>query len=55
MAVVAKLTPHAHAIEAYYSLMAEKASLGDVLPQLAVLLGMAVLFAAIASRRFRFE
>lgn len=55
MAVVAKLTPHAHAIEAYFSLMAEKASLIDVLPQVGVLLAMAVLFAGIAAWRFRFD
>ena len=55
MAFVAQLTPHSHAIEAYYRLMAEKADLGDILPQLAVLLGMALLFGAIAAHRFRFE
>ncbi|MCU0519555.1 MAG: ABC transporter permease [Anaerolineae bacterium] len=55
MATVAQLTPHAHAIEAYYRLMAEKGTLVDILPQLAVLLGMALLFGAIAARRFRFE
>ena len=55
MAIIAQLTPHSHAIEAFYRLMAEQASLLDVLPQLAVLLGMALLFGAIAVRRFRFE
>ncbi|MFO7623080.1 MAG: ABC transporter permease [Anaerolineales bacterium] len=55
MAIIAQLTPHSHAIEAFYRLMAEQASLLDVLPQLAILLGMALLFGAIAARRFRFE
>jgi ABC-2 type transport system permease protein len=55
MAVVAQLTPHSHAVEAFYRLMGEQDNLVDVLPQMAVLLGMAVLFAAIAARRFRFE
>jgi ABC-2 type transport system permease protein len=55
MAIIAQLTPHSHAIEAYYRLMGEQAGLLDILPQLAVLLGMAVLFSAIAVRRFRFE
>jgi ABC-2 type transport system permease protein len=55
MAIVARLTPHSHAIEAFYSLMGEQATLLDILPQLAVLLGMAVLFGAIAVWRFRFE
>jgi ABC-2 type transport system permease protein len=55
MAFIAQLTPHAHAVEAYYRLLAEKGTLVDVLPQLGVLLGMAVLFGAVAARRFRFE
>jgi ABC-2 type transport system permease protein len=55
MAIVARLTPHSHAIEAFYRLMGEQATLLDILPQLAVLLGMAVLFGAIAVWRFRFE
>lgn len=55
MAIVAQLTPHSHAIEAFYRMMAEKGSLVDILPQLGILLGMALLFGAIAARRFRFE
>jgi ABC-2 type transport system permease protein len=55
MAIIAQLTPHSHAIEAYYRLMGEQAGLLDILPQLAVLTGMALLFGAIAVRRFRFE
>jgi ABC-2 type transport system permease protein len=55
MATLAQLTPHAHAVEAYYRLMGEQAGLVDVVPQLAILLGMAVVYAAIAARRFRFE
>jgi ABC-2 type transport system permease protein len=55
MAILAQLTPHAHAVEAYYRLMGEQAGLVDVLPQLAILLGMAAVYAAIAARRFRFE
>ncbi len=55
MATIAKLTPHAHAVEAYYRLMGEQAGLVDILPQMAILLGMAALFAAIAARRFRFD
>jgi len=55
MAIVAQLTPHSHAIEAFYRLLAEKGSLVDILPQLGILLGMALLFSAIAARRFRFE
>jgi hypothetical protein len=55
MAIVAQLTPHAHAIEGCYRLMAEKGSLVNVLPQLGILLGMAVLLGVVAARRFRYE
>ena len=33
---MARLTPHAHAVEAYYRLMAEKATFADILPQLGI-------------------
>ncbi len=52
---ITKLTPHAHAVEGYYSLMAENATLGQILPEIGILLGMGLLFFAIATWRFRFE
>ncbi len=52
---VSKLTPHAHAIEGYYKLMAENATFVDLLPEMGILLAMAVLFFVVAMRRFRFE
>jgi ABC-2 type transport system permease protein len=55
MAVLSRFTPHAHAIEAYYSLMAENAPLVDILPQLGILAGMGVVFFLVAMWRFRFE
>lgn len=55
MGVLAKLTPHAHAVEGYYSLMAENATLTQVLPEVGILLAMAVVFFLIAMRRFEFE
>ena len=55
MSAIARFTPHAHAIEAYYRLMAEKATFADILPQLGILLGMVVLFSLIAAWRFKFE
>jgi len=54
MGVVTKLTPHAHAVEGYYRLMAENASFSQILPQLGVLLAMALGFVLIARWRFRF-
>ena len=52
--VLSKLTPHAHAVEGFYSLMAERAALVQVLPQAGILLGMGVVYAAIAAWRFKF-
>ncbi len=54
MSVVARLTPHGNAVDAYYSLMAEKAGMLQILPELAVLLAMGVAFFLIAVWRFRF-
>ena len=52
---LAKFTPHAHALEGYYSVMAENAGFTQILPQLAVLLVMGLVFTLIAIWRFRFE
>lgn len=55
MSVLSRLTPHAHAVEGYYSLMAENATLTQVLPEIGILLAMAVVFFLIAMWRFEFE
>jgi ABC-2 type transport system permease protein len=52
---LSRLTPQAHAVEAYFSVMAENATLTQVLPQVGILLAMAAVFFVIAARRFRFE
>ena len=48
MSVIARLTPHAHAVEGYYKLMAEEAPLAQVLPEIGFLLLMAAVFFGIA-------
>ncbi len=53
--ILSKFTPHAHALEGYYSVMAENASLIQILPQLGFLLLMGLVFFLIAVWRFRFE
>jgi ABC-2 type transport system permease protein len=53
--VLVDLTPHAYAVEGYYSLMAENATLGQILPEIGILLAMSVVFFLIAVRRFKFE
>jgi ABC-2 type transport system permease protein len=52
---LSRLTPHAHALDAYLKLMAEGGGVGDVLPNIAALLGFAVVFFAAAMWRFKFE
>jgi len=55
MATLSKLTPHAHAVEGYYRLMAENGTLINVLPQMGILLAFGVVFFLIAVWRFKFE
>lgn len=55
LGVVSRLTPNAHALEGYRRLMVEGAAAAQVLPQVAVLLGMAAVFFVFALWRFRFE
>lgn len=55
MGIISRLTPHAHALEAFQRLMNEGAGLLNILPQVAILLGMALLYFLVAIWRFRFE
>jgi ABC-2 type transport system permease protein len=55
ISILARFVPHANAIEAYYKLIAENASLVDILPEIGILLGMIVIFLLIAVRRFKFQ
>jgi len=55
MGLLAKFTPHAHASEAYYRLMAENGTLANILPQIGILLAMGIVFFLIAVWRFKFE
>ncbi len=52
---LSKFTPHAHALEGYYSVMAENAGISQILPQLGILLVMGLVFFLVAVWRFRFE
>jgi ABC-2 type transport system permease protein len=55
MSLLAQLTPHAHAVEGYYSLMAENATLVQIPPQVGILLAMGAVFFLIAVWRFKFD
>jgi linearmycin/streptolysin S transport system permease protein len=53
MQAVAHITPHAWANEAFYELIGADASLRDILPEVAALLGYAAVILALASWRLR--
>ncbi len=53
--ILASLTPQGHAVNAYYSVISENATLVQVLPSLGILLAMCIAFYAIAVWRFKFE
>jgi ABC-2 type transport system permease protein len=55
MGTLANLTPHAYALEGYYSLMAENATLVNVLPQIGIVLAFGAVFFLVAVWRFKFE
>jgi len=55
MGLLARLTPQAHGVEAFYRVMAEDGTLGQILPQIGILLAMGLAFFLIARWRFRFE
>jgi ABC-2 type transport system permease protein len=55
LGILARFTPHAHAVMGYVKLMTEGAGLLGVLPNIGVLLGMAVAFFSVSVWRFRFE
>jgi ABC-2 type transport system permease protein len=55
MAMISRVVPHANAIEGYYKLTAENASLVDILPEIGILLGMMLVFLFFAVRRLKFQ
>jgi len=55
MGTISKVIPHSHAVEGYYRLMAENSGFVQVIPQIAILVGMGVIFFMIALWRFRFD
>jgi len=55
MSILSRITPHANAVEGYYSLIAENATLIDILPEIGILIGMGLVFFLIAMRRFKFQ
>jgi len=55
MGTISKVIPHRHAVEGYYRLMAENSGFVQVIPQIAILVGMGVIFFMIALWRFRFD
>jgi ABC-2 type transport system permease protein len=54
LGVLARLTPHAHALEGYVRIMAEGGGVVDVLVPVGILLAMSAIFYALAFWRFRY-
>jgi ABC-2 type transport system permease protein len=55
LGVASRLTPHAHALEAYRRLMLEGGGVIDVLPQVGIVIGMSALFFLVARWRFQLD
>lgn len=55
ISMISKLTPQAHALNGYDLLLVQDASLVEVLPEVGILLGFALLFLLLATWKFRFE
>jgi ABC-2 type transport system permease protein len=52
---ISQLTPHAHALDGYLELILKGAGLVDIVPNILVLLGFAVVFFMVAIWRFKFD
>lgn len=55
LGTLSNLTPQAHALKGYDLLLVQNASLVEVLPEIGILLGFALLFLLLATWRFKFE
>ncbi|MGD8753650.1 MAG: ABC transporter permease [Anaerolineales bacterium] len=55
ISILARLTPHAHALEGYLKVMADDAGFVQILPEMGILLAFGVAFYAIATWRLRFD
>jgi ABC-2 type transport system permease protein len=55
ISVISKFTPHAHAVEGYYRVMAENAGLAQVWIEVLILIAIGIIFSLLATWRFKFE
>jgi ABC-2 type transport system permease protein len=55
LGTLSKFVPHSYALDAYRVLMIEGGTTADVLPQIAILLGFALVFFTIGVWRFKYE
>ena len=53
--ILSKLTPHAHALQAYRGIMVDNASFSQILPSLGILAAFAAVFFGLTVWRFKFE
>jgi ABC-2 type transport system permease protein len=55
VATLARLTPQGHALNAFYTLLAEDGTIVQILPEIGILLAISLVLFVIAVWRFRFE
>ena len=55
ISILARVTPHAHAIEGFLKVMADGQGFTAVLPELSILFAFAALFMIVAIRRFEYD
>ena len=53
--MISKFIPHAHALLGYDALLIQGKGLVDVLPEVGILLGFALVFMLVAAWRFKYE
>jgi ABC-2 type transport system permease protein len=55
MELISKFTPQAHALLGYDTLLIQGKGLVDVMPEVGILLGFALVFMLVAAWKFRYE
>lgn len=55
ISILARATPHAHALEGFLKVMTKGQGIAGILPELGILLGFTAVFLLVAVRRFRYD
>ena len=55
LGLVARLSPHSHAVEGYQRLLIDGSGVANVVPQALILVGFAIIFFLVSMWLFKFE